>query len=160
MRSLSFPCILGVFHMRTFAFVIMAVISLVGAICLEQTLPAGMLIDVLVIIGLVCLAMLSVFGIWLEASWGWALGIIFFAGNIANAVLVYLTAQEGFIPFAVVLSWNVIGIMLCALKSGPTAYEALDQTMQLENIMPPSKKARKSSRKARKTSRKSKRSKR
>lgn len=116
-----------------------------------------MLLDVLVIIGLVCLAALSVFGIWLEASWGWALGIIFFAGGIANAVLVFLTAREGFIPFAIVLAWNVVGVMLASIKSGPTAYEALDQTMQLENIMPPSKKARKSA--SRKVSRKAKSSK-
>lgn len=140
--------------MRTFAFVIMAIISLLGAVYLEQTLPTGMLLEMLVIIGLICLAALSVFGIWLEANWGWALGIIFFAGCVANAVLVFLTAREGFVPFAVLLAWNVIGVMLASLKSGASSYEALDQAMQLENIMPAPKRARTSTRKS---SRKSKR---
>ena len=147
----------GICMTRTFAFVVMVILSLIGALLLEQTLSEHMLLEVLVIIGLMCLAMLAVFGIWLEQRWGWAVGIIFFAGSIANAVLVFLTAQEGFLPFMIVVAWNTVGIMLCSLRSSKTAYEAYDEAVQLENIMPVSKRKTSRQKSRRKTDKKAKR---
>ena len=138
---------------RTFAFVVMALLSTLGAIWLQQTLPAGMLLEVLVIVGLICIAALAVFGIWLKQSWGWALSIIFFAGSAANATLVYWSAREAFLPFLVVLAWNVVGLMLSCMHKTEHPYSVLNDAIQLENIMPrarTSRKARKSSRKSRK----------
>ncbi len=136
---------------RTGFLVILGVLSILGTLFLQQTLGVHQLLELGVTLTLVFVLMLAVIGGWLSASWSWPLSILFFAASIANLTMIYMTSREGFLPYLLILAWNVVGLMVSSLKSHKSALEAYSEMppMQLENIMPVPKRASKRAKKSR-----------
>jgi hypothetical protein len=146
------------------SFIILAAISLVGTLFLEQQLIRYVKWELIGILLLILAALLVAFGSWLRAKWTWPLAGLFFAVAAANITLIFISIQEAFLPYLALLGVNVVGFVFAAAQMGHGTEHALEnyastEPVVLDNIMPEAKYDKASSRKARKATKKSKRKK-
>ncbi len=140
--------------MRSTIFVILSVLSIVGTLWFQQTLSDYQMLALGVTLGLIVLALLTTLGMFLSAGWSWPLAILFFAGSITNLALIYWSSREAFLPFLVLLAWNVVALMFASIRTERSALSryAMEEPINLENIMPVAR-TRRSSSKSRKAKR-------
>lgn len=139
-------------------FIVLAVLSLVGTLWLEQELVRYVAWELAGILILVLVALVIAFGAWLRARWTWPLATLFFAVAAANATLIFISIQEAFLPYLLLLGVNLVGFLFSAMQLGHGTERALEEyahsePVVLDNIMPEPKyerKSKKSSKKARK----------
>lgn len=150
----------GVFTMfKLGSFVVLAVLSLIGTLWLEQELVRYVAWELAGILILVLVAVVIAFGSWLRAKWTWPLAGLFFAVSAANVTLIFISIKEALIPYLILLGLNILGFLFAAAQMGHGTERALEeyanaQPVVLDNIMPESKMTRTTrahSRKARKT---------
>ena len=127
------------FKLATFS--ILAVISLVGALFLEQELTRHLALEMLGMLALIFVALVAVIGVWLRARWAWIAASLFFVASAANITLIELVIQEAMLPYLALLVINTLGIAYAVLQMGTSREKTLEsyasvEPVDLENIMP------------------------
>ena len=121
--------------------VTLLVVSILGTLWLEQTLPRYAGLELAVIAVMVVMGLLLFFGAALGSGWVWSLAVLFFAGSAANLALVYSVAQEAFLEFSLLLGWVVLSLTYAMTRASTQAQTTLERydtntPVPLENIMP------------------------
>ena len=87
-------------------------LSLFVALILESRMTTGHIGElVLIILGIFFMTVI-LFGLWIEANWGYSLGLLLFAVSLANLVWLFFNTQA-FLTFAFGLLVNVAGLVIC-----------------------------------------------
>ncbi|MBI4150714.1 hypothetical protein HY492_01170 [Candidatus Woesearchaeota archaeon] len=130
--------------MRSAIFIILSVLSIIGTLWFQGTLNDYQMLELGVTLVLIVIALLTALGMFLAAGWSWPLAILFFAGSITNLSLIYWSSREAFLPFLVLLAWNVVALMFASMRAqrSPLSLYAMDEPINLENIMPIGKRSR------------------
>lgn len=123
------------------SFVILAVISLVGTLYLEQELTHYVAWEMLGMLALIFVALVAVIGTWLRAKWAWIASSLFFIASAANLTLIIISIQEAMLQYLVLMLINVLGFVLSITQAGQSSAKSIEQyasvePVELDNIMP------------------------
>jgi hypothetical protein len=125
------------------AFVVSAVITLIGTIWLEQELVRYVAPEMIGILVLTFAAIVAAFGIWSNMRWGRVLAVLFFAAAAANIALIERSIHEAYMEYLLLMAWIIISFCYNVLQLGHDASSSLEAysahvepEVTLDNIMP------------------------
>ncbi len=98
--------------MSVFVTIILIGLSLFTALLLESRMQGHYIWELLLVVIAIVLTFGILFGLWIDESWAYPLGIILFAVLLANVVWLY-TSTDAFLVSAFGVLVNVGGLVIC-----------------------------------------------
>lgn len=113
--------------MKVITTAILIALSLLTALILETKIHSYVAIEIILLGIGIFVALIILFGLWIETDWAFPLASVFFALSAANILWMFFSTKI-FLTFAFGVLVNVAGLVICmaSLKNGAQLAQPLE----------------------------------